>query len=159
MSLLCCEDTKIDYEHILFNIYSSDFHGNWLVPDYKGGTWQNRLLREIRMQTVLHLNLLQSVPKNVPSHLAGVAPGHRRGPWLLERLETLPRGALGRGHGLRLQKRPQCWALNTSVSFQHLQNPFVSHLVSETVPWVTCRFIPLRLKAQQGEAGAVLTSE
>ena len=37
MSLPCCEDTKIDDEHILFNIYSSDFHGNWLVPDYKGG--------------------------------------------------------------------------------------------------------------------------
>lgn len=50
MSLPCCEDTKIDHEHILFNIYSSDFHGNWLVPDYKGETWQNRLLREIRMQ-------------------------------------------------------------------------------------------------------------
>jgi hypothetical protein len=36
MLLPCCEDTKIDAEHILFNIYSSDFHGNWLVPDYKG---------------------------------------------------------------------------------------------------------------------------
>ena len=35
MSLACCEDMKIDDEHILFNIYSSDFHGNWLVPDYK----------------------------------------------------------------------------------------------------------------------------
>lgn len=28
MLLPCCEDTKIDDEHILFNIYSSDFHGN-----------------------------------------------------------------------------------------------------------------------------------
>lgn len=36
MLLPCCEDTKIDHEHILFNIYSSDFHGNQLVPDYKG---------------------------------------------------------------------------------------------------------------------------
>lgn len=36
MLLPCCEDTKIDDEHILFNVYSSDFHGNWLVPDYKG---------------------------------------------------------------------------------------------------------------------------
>ena len=36
MSLACCEGTKIDDEHILFNIYSCDFHGNWLVPDYKG---------------------------------------------------------------------------------------------------------------------------
>lgn len=34
----CCEDTEIDAEHVLFNIYSSDFHGNWLVPDYKGGS-------------------------------------------------------------------------------------------------------------------------
>lgn len=33
----CCEDTKIDNEHILFNIYSSDFHGNWLVPEYNRG--------------------------------------------------------------------------------------------------------------------------
>lgn len=47
----CCGDTKIGNEHILFNIYSSDFHGNWLVPDYKGGNLaENRLLREIRMQ-------------------------------------------------------------------------------------------------------------
>lgn len=36
MSLACCEGTEIDHEHILFNIYSCDFHGNWLVPDYKG---------------------------------------------------------------------------------------------------------------------------
>lgn len=33
-----CEDTEIGTEHVLFNIYSSDFHGNWLVPDYKGGS-------------------------------------------------------------------------------------------------------------------------
>lgn len=37
MPLPCCEDSEIDGEHILFNIYSSDFHGNWLVPDSKGG--------------------------------------------------------------------------------------------------------------------------
>lgn len=45
-----CEDTEIDTEHVLFNIYSSDFHGNRLVPDYKGEAWQVRLLRERRMQ-------------------------------------------------------------------------------------------------------------
>lgn len=65
----CCGDTKIGNEHILFNIYSSDFHGNWLVPDCKGGNLaENRLLREIRMKTVLRLNLLQSILTFVPSH-------------------------------------------------------------------------------------------
>lgn len=39
----CCEDTEIDTEHVLFNIYSSDFHGNWLVPDYKGGSLASQI--------------------------------------------------------------------------------------------------------------------
>ena len=49
MLLPCCEDTKIDDEHILFNIYSSDFHGNLLVSDYKEVNLAERITQR-RMQ-------------------------------------------------------------------------------------------------------------
>ena len=46
MLLACCEDTKIDEEHILFHMYSSDFHGKWLVPDYKGGSLAEQITQK-----------------------------------------------------------------------------------------------------------------